>query len=116
MAKRTEYRDTVPMPVDVEITSKVPVPAKPKRELRLPFDKMKIGDSFFIPTAVGKGKIVLNRLRNASGYYRLHNDPNFFATSRIERGGVRLWRIEKPANYEFMRERAFKANAAKKAK
>src|SRR5574342_420372 len=114
MGKRTEYRDNMPTPVDVDVTSSVPLPAPYKREASLPFDKMKVGDSFFVPAPVGKAKVMANRLRNAAGYHRRHRQPGFFITSRVENGGVRVWRIEEPANYSWMRDRALKGNEARR--
>ena len=71
-----------------KIDNNIPLPSS--REYRYPFADMDIGDSIFVPTAVG-------RPENLAGYANSrHPERKFVGRTRTEGGvaGYRVWRTE----------------------
>jgi len=64
------------------IDSNVPMPT------RYPFDKMKVGDSFLVPSDVTRQAVAVAATR----YGRKHNMK--FSTRQLKDGGFRCWRTE----------------------
>ena len=64
------------------IDSNVPLPMK------YPFDKMKVGDSFLVPSDVTRQAVAVA----ASRYGKAHNMK--FSTRQLKDGSFRCWRIE----------------------
>lgn len=74
------------------IESNIPLPKRccPNggRKLIYPFDKMNIGDSFFISDK-SKMRVVA---QSACSYQRRHKGYKF--VTRAENNGLRIWRVE----------------------
>lgn len=77
---------TVPIPT----TRRIP---KKSYQNRYPFDKMKIGDSFFIAV---KKESEIHSIRT-SAYLYSYRHENFRITTRTTKSGVRIWRV--PSTY-----------------
>jgi hypothetical protein len=72
----------------IEIESSVPLPAL---QSKYPFDKMEVGDSFFIPCGFLEVQKCLTKARNESQKFKQGKEVRFY--SAIVDQGVRVWRI-----------------------
>jgi len=84
----------VPFPVNFKVQDDHPVTAKPK--LKYPFDRMKVGDSFFAPGQVTarKGTAGQGAAHSAAKAYGRAHGLKFTGKTVVENGvkGVRIWR------------------------
>lgn len=67
-------------------------PAHPRK---YPFDKMDVGDSFFVPFENINAVTLYNRIKSsAKQYSRMHHNGTRHFVGRILRkeGGIRIWR------------------------
>lgn len=75
----------------------VPLPAGKARgyQRQYPFDKMKVGDSFFVATKEQKAKQtnLLNAAAHFRNYARTAAGKLFRIKTGLETGGIRVWRI-----------------------
>lgn len=83
----------------IKIEKGVQIPKKGKYGYKeFPFDKMQIGDSFFVPLEEGKALTSLNAQisTNARTYSDINGKNWKFKTCRIREGieGIRIWRIK----------------------
>jgi hypothetical protein len=70
-----------------EIESGYPPPARGKPRVVLPLDKMKIGDSIFIPAAAGFSKDRVRRQAKAMGV-----SVQVAPATKGDQTGMRVWR------------------------
>ncbi len=75
----------LPNPDMIEIDRGIPLPPV-RRKTPWPFDKMKVGDSFFIDASRGVAVKAAIQLRHRKGAER-------YATRKKEHG-VRVWRVK----------------------
>ena len=75
------------MKTEFKIDKGVPLP-QPRR--KYPLDKMKVGDSFFLPVETPRTKVIDNRIR--STLYSTSRNQNIHITIRKVQGGFRVWR------------------------
>jgi hypothetical protein len=79
--------------MNITIENNIPIPPKGRGRKRIyPFEKMSIGDSFYVPAKKA------NAVRYCAHFYRSRN-KDFHFTTRSEKGadggyGVRVWRIK----------------------
>jgi len=81
------------------IQGNVPLPEDRRANVKYPFGKMKVGDSFFITVPEGDNADRLkNRLSQASRTFGKRQDPErkYILRTRLENeiSGVRVWRTE----------------------
>ena len=69
---------------DIQIEKGVPVP-KARTPMKYPFEKMEVGDSFFVPKSQGN-------VSSAAVYWQKRHKGRRFVT-RAENGGARCWRV-----------------------
>lgn len=87
--QRQKIKQTAPYKIDKGIAME----RKREASTRFPFNKMKIGDSFFIPdTDQAPGTVSSSVYSAANSYNRTHNTKIRVAIRKTE-GGVRVWRI-----------------------
>lgn len=75
-------------PPEFPISSGIPIPRKRKPRKAFPFDRLEIGDSFFVPGELPK-------TMSAARYAAQVETGHVFATRTVveqETGGVRVWR------------------------
>jgi hypothetical protein len=84
------------MYTEIKIEKGVSYPHKRRAGKRVfPFDKMDVGDSFFIPLGANqKIKSLQCQLSNNAKSYCLRNRLLLRFKTSIEDGGVRIWRAE----------------------
>jgi hypothetical protein len=78
----------------IKIDKKVPVPkanSRTGRPVKYPFDKLKVGDSFFIK---GNPKLKHSIYSCLNAYNANRADIKIEITIRSEDNGVRVWRIK----------------------
>lgn len=84
-------------PPAIKVEKGVPLPFGKARgyQRRYPFDKMKVGDSFFIPS--NDPEVRRTNLLNAAAHYRnwsrKPSDKHFRVKTALEGKGFRVWRI-----------------------
>jgi len=71
-----------------EIEKDIPIPKNRRR--KYPFDKMKVGDSFYVKDERDPSNIV----SSLCGCVRIKRYADKKFRTQIENGGVRIWRIE----------------------
>lgn len=72
----------------------VPIPERgrpPKGAPKYPFEKMEVGQSFFVPVDVAHIPTYRDRIRGAAFYYATKHPGKTFSTHVVE-GGIRVWR------------------------
>jgi hypothetical protein len=74
----------------MEIEKNIPIPNPFSKKRLYPFDKMEVGDSFFVQS--DNPKTIQKRLSVAINKYRRENITAKFSMRTVE-GGVRCWRI-----------------------
>ena len=72
----------------IEIESSVPLPAL---HSKYPFDKMEVGDSFFIPCGFLEVNQCLTKVRRSAHKFKQGKEVRFYAC--IVDKGVRVWRV-----------------------
>ena len=83
---------------EIKIEKNIPVPVSyTKNNLKYPFDKMEVGDSFFIPfkeedTLEEKRKITNAVSSSSFTYKRSKKLNNLGFATRMTKEGVRCWR------------------------
>jgi hypothetical protein len=83
------------MTQEYEIEHGIPVPPSLSGiGEKMPFDKMKVGDSFFVPAHVSNGdaRPIRKRLASVVAYYSKKLGKRF-ALRKVD-DGVRIWRVE----------------------
>jgi|TARA_R110000787_G_scaffold11778_7_gene38665 hypothetical protein len=79
-----------------EIEKDVPLCHPLSNSDKYPFDKMEVGDSFFVPHPEAKTARMAALTRNAGQYKKLPKhvtEQRHFVTRTVE-GGTRIWRTE----------------------
>jgi len=76
-----------------KIEKGVPMERKRNNVVRFPFDKMKIGDSFFVPEKDQAPFYVQASVYSAANSYNRFHGTKLRMSTRKEKGGVRVWRI-----------------------
>lgn len=104
LAKRHSVDDALRWGADVEITRGIPVPRTTKGPLykKLPFARMRVGDSFFVPddeagvsdkgTARAIDVAFVSYLRAVHGT-PLRSDVTYKIKTQKAEGGFRVWRV-----------------------
>jgi hypothetical protein len=87
---RTKYANGI----EYKVESQVPMPRKVMDRCRFPFDKMKIGDSFFIPKKDQDPTKARISIYAASNSFNKNHKTDYKMSSRIVEGGLRVWRIK----------------------
>ena len=73
-----------------DIDDSIPIPPHNQRNIKYPWEGMKVGDSFFVPAEEDIGR---NRTRNAAYQANQRYGSNRYTTRKVT-GGVRVWRVE----------------------
>lgn len=71
----------------------IPMERKKHVFARFPFDKMKIGDSFFVPKEDQNPEGVGASIYSAANSYNRFHGTKIRVSTRKQEGGVRVWRI-----------------------
>ena len=90
MAKKVVIRQATPYKVD----KNVPLERKKKVHTRFPFDKMKVGDSFYIPKKDQLQSAAVASVYAAANSYNKTFSTRIKISTRKDDGGLRVWRIE----------------------
>ncbi len=78
--------------MEIKIEKNIPIPVT---EIKYPFDKMDIGDSFFIPEDDKKVRLKIQcAVRSYFNIYRKKTKATMKIISKSLENGVRVWRIE----------------------
>jgi hypothetical protein len=81
--------------MNFEIDDGVPIPKKRTgKAIYYPFDKLKVGQSFFVPPDDYEQNTLLHNLRQACGYHQRITMPGRKFVARAWENGVRVWRAE----------------------
>lgn len=77
----------------------IPMPGSRSGLRKYPFELMKIGDSFFVPTLKSFNSTQASLLRSAADFAKNHK-PNARFVTRRTASGVRIWRVEDKTSEE----------------
>lgn len=78
-----------------KISKKSPAPGGRRGSKKYPFDKMEVGDSFYVSEPKTHPGILQQRiLGNALQFSAWHHQRKRKFTSQRQKNGVRIWRIE----------------------
>ena len=112
MKKKPELREHIgQLGRTVQIDTDRPIPLTKGLPYSLPFEKMEVGHSFFLPVYAGGSQAIMQKVRDSAGRFRRNIDSTLHITMRQEAGGIRVWRITEPAHYKSARERGLKGTA-----
>ncbi len=78
--------------MEIKIEKNIPIPVT---EIKYPFDKMDVGDSFFIAETDKKERLKIQcAVRSYFAMYRKKTKTTMKIISKSLENGVRIWRIE----------------------
>jgi hypothetical protein len=81
-------------PIKIEKNIQIPKSKGAGAPLKYPFNKLNIGDSFFIPFNKDSKLNLGNSLRISAILWAKRNNPKIRFTTRSSNGGIRIWRIK----------------------